>query len=83
MKLKVGLGKSMPGAKSGIGGQIQQSGTLQAPPMSIDMTETNTDRMAEIEIIFKGSEPPEGLMKINDNLVKVIMPKTIEEKTDE
>ena len=51
--------------------------------MSIDMTETNTDKMAEIEIIFKGSEPPEGLMKINDNLVKVIMPKTIEEKTDE
>ena len=38
---------------------------------------------AEVEITFKGSEPPEGLMKINDNLVKVIIPKISEEKTDE
>ena len=77
------MGKSMPGAKSGIGGQIQQEGTLQAPPMSIDMEATDPDKMAEIEIIFKGSEPPEGLMRINDNLVKTIMSKQIEEKTDE
>ena len=83
MNLKVGMGKSMPGAKSGIGGQIQQEGTLQAPPMSIDMEATDPDKMAEIEIIFKGSEPPEGLMRINDNLVKTIMSKQIEEKTDE
>ena len=83
MKLKVGLGKSMHGATTGIGGQIQQAGTLQAPPMSVDMNETNPDRMAEVEITFKGSEPPEGLMKINDNLVKVIIPKISEEKTDE
>jgi len=76
------MGKSMPGAKSGIGGQIQQSGTLQAPPMSIDMEATDPDKMAEIEIVFKGSEPPEGLMRINDNLVKTIMSKQVEEKTD-
>ena len=51
--------------------------------MSIDMEATNPDKMAEIEIIFKGTEPPEGLMRINDNLVKTIMAKQTEEKTDE
>ena len=40
--------------------------------ISIDMNNINPDTMAEIKVTFEGTEAPEGVMRINDQLVKTI-----------
>ena len=40
--------------------------------VGVDMNNVNPDTMANIKIKFEGTDPPEGLMRINDQLVKTI-----------
>ena len=41
--------------------------------LSIDMDSTDTSNMAEVEVKFEGTEPPEGVARINDQLIKTII----------
>ena len=45
---------------------------IKAGGISIDMNNINPDTMAEIKVTFEGTEAPEGVMRINDQLVKTI-----------
>ena len=48
--------------------------------VGIDMNNVNPDTMANIKIKFEGSDPPEGIMRINDQLVKTISGKNEDTK---
>ena len=37
------------------------------------MDSTDTSNMAEIEVKFEGTNPPEGVARINDQLIKTII----------
>ena len=50
--------------------------------VSVDMNNVNPDTMANIKIKFEGSDPPEGLMRINDQLVKTISGKNEDTTTE-
>ena len=56
-KLKTGEKLLVLGAGGGVG---------------IDMNSVNPDTMANIKIKFEGCDAPEGVMRINDQLVKTI-----------
>ena len=49
--------------------------------VGVDMNSVNPDTMANIKIKFEGSDPPEGIMRINDQLVKTINGKDEDTKT--
>ena len=37
------------------------------------MDSVDTENMAEVEVKFEGTQPPEGIMRINDQLIKTII----------
>ena len=37
------------------------------------MDSVDTDNMAEVEVKFEGTSPPEGIARINDHLIKTII----------
>jgi hypothetical protein len=53
----------------GLGEEKAEKGELQ---MHVGGGAFSRSTMATIEIEFEGTEPPEGLMKINDELLKII-----------
>ena len=49
--------------------------------VGIDMNSVNPDTMANIKIKFEGCDAPEGVMRINDQLVKTISGKSEDKET--
>ena len=41
--------------------------------LSVDMDSVDTENMAEVEVKFEGTNPPEGIARINDHLIKTII----------
>lgn len=69
IKMKVALGSN--------GDTKQSKAVTQDKPNKIkkfftDLSNRNGTRMAEIEVVFNGKEPPEGLARIKDSLIKII-----------
>ena len=61
--------------------QMGTDGTQTTGALSIDMDSTDTGNMAEIEVRFEGTEPPEGVARINDQLIKTIIGGQITDET--
>ena len=72
MKFKVKLGEQLETLSELTKSMKPEDDPVKAGGISIDMNNTNPDSMAEIKIIFEGGEAPEGVMRINDQLVKTI-----------
>ena len=72
MKFKVKLGEQLDTLSELTKSMKHEDEPVKAGGISIDMNNTNPDSMAEIKIIFEGGEAPEGVMRINDQLVKTI-----------
>ena len=72
MKFKVKLGEQLDTISELTKSMKSEDEPVKAGGISIDMNNTNPDSMAEIKIIFEGGEAPEGVMRINDQLVKTI-----------
>ena len=72
MKFKVKLGEQLDTISELTKSMKSEDEPVKAGGISIDMNNKNPDSMAEIKIIFEGGEAPEGVMRINDQLVKTI-----------
>ena len=72
MKFKVKLGKQVD-TTSNLTQQIGTDSTQTTGALSIDMDSVDTENMAEVEVKFEGTQPPEGIMRINDQLIKTII----------
>ena len=72
MKFKVKLGKQVD-TTSNLTQQIGTDSTQTTGALSIDMDSTDTENMAEVEVKFEGTTPPEGIARINDQLIKTII----------
>ena len=72
MKFKVKLGKQVD-TPSNLTQQIGTDSNQTTGALSIDMDSTDTSNMAEVEVKFEGTEPPEGVARINDQLIKTII----------
>ena len=72
MKFKVKLGKQVD-TTSNLTQQIGTDSTQTTGALSIDMDSVDTENMAEVEVKFEGTEPPEGVARINDQLIKTII----------
>ena len=72
MKFKVKLGKQVD-TTSNLTQQIGTDSTQTTGALSIDMDSTDTSNMAEVEVKFEGTSPPEGIARINDQLIKTII----------
>ena len=72
MKFKVKLGKQVD-TTSNLTQQIGTDSTQTTGALSIDMDSVDTDNMAEVEVKFEGTDPPEGIARINDHLIKTII----------
>ena len=81
MKFKVKLGEQLDTLSELTKSMKHEDEPVKAGGISIDMNNTNPDSMAEIKIIFEGGEAPEGVMRINDQLVKTIHGTKIDEAT--
>ena len=72
MKFKVKLGKQVD-TTSNLTQQIGTDSTQTTGALSIDMDSVDTENMAEVEVKFEGTNPPEGIARINDHLIKTII----------
>ena len=72
MKFKVKLGKQVD-TTSNLTQQMGTDGTQATGALSIDMDSVDTENMAEVEVKFEGTSPPEGIARINDQLIKTII----------
>ena len=81
MKFKVKLCEQLDTLSELTKSMKHEDEPVKAGGISIDMNNTNPDSMAEIKIIFEGGEAPEGVMRINDQLVKTIHGTKIDEAT--
>ena len=72
MKFKVKLGKQVD-TPSNLTQQMGTDSTQATGALSVDMDSIDTDNMAEVEVKFEGTSPPEGIARINDHLIKTII----------
>ena len=72
MKFKVKLSEQMDTVSELTKSMRHEDEPTTVGGVGIDMNSTNPDTMAEIKITFEGSDAPEGVMRINDQLVKTI-----------
>ena len=72
MKFKVKLSEQLDTISELTKSMKSEDEDIRAGGISIDMNNINPDTMAEIKVTFEGTNPPEGVMRINDQLVKTI-----------
>ena len=72
MDFKVKLSEQMDTISELTKSMRSEDEDIKAGGISIDMNNVNPDTMANIKIKFEGTDPPEGVMRINDQLVKTI-----------
>lgn len=69
VKMKVSLGSDGETKNSN---PVTQDKPNKIKKFFTDLSNRSDTRMAEIEVVFNGKEPPEGLARIKDSLVKMI-----------
>ena len=72
MKFKVKLSEQLDTISELTKSMRSEDEDIRAGGISVDMNNINPDTMAEIKVIFEGGDAPEGVMRINDQLVKTI-----------
>ena len=72
MKFKVKLSEQLDTVSELAQSMKHEDEDANVGGVGIDMNNTNPDTMAEIKLTFTGEEAPEGVMRINDQLVKTI-----------
>jgi hypothetical protein len=69
VKMKVSLGSDGETKNSN---PVTQDKPNKIKKFFTDLSNRSNTRMAEIEVVFNGKEPPEGLARIKDSLIKMI-----------